>query len=140
MLREFTTLQHIFRLVEESTACWWYNHSGVGLCATILSLNDDQLVTISDLELLLLKKMSKILLFYSSLARLSTNKVWPTQTIPLFFWTVTPSWRMSQCWMSLSWYDLGSANEFSQLFSYKSYYCSFENFLSNLDDSAFPSH
>ena len=41
---------------------------------------------------------------------------------------------MSQCWMSLSWYDLGLVNEFFQLFSYKSYYCSFENFLSNLDD------
>ena len=58
MLREFTTLQRIFRLVEESTARWWYNHSGVGVCATILSLNDNQLVTISNLELLLLKNMS----------------------------------------------------------------------------------
>lgn len=58
MLREFTTLQRIFRLVEESAARWRYNHSGVGLCATILSLNDDQLVTILDLELLLIKEMS----------------------------------------------------------------------------------
>ena len=59
MLREFTTLQRIFRLVEESAARWWYNHSDVGLCATILSLNDNQLVTISNLELLLLKNVIK---------------------------------------------------------------------------------